>query len=151
MKVLTSILPTATRRLKTLWRSLWRQREGFKELRILKVTLEISWSYPTSRLSRHSKKQVARRWVVRLIAWSRCFTCPCAISSRELWMPAKRVSVWCAVAAVLEGPAKARFRLICATLAMCAPANDRSARCELFSWNVGFSRQQILFSVSRYN
>ena len=42
---------------------------------------------------------------------------------------------------VLEGPAQARFSLISATLAMCAPANDRPARCELFSWNVGFSRQ----------
>ena len=52
--------------------------------------------------------------------------------------------------ALQEDPAQARFSLISATLAMCAPANDRPARCELFSWNVGFSRQQILFSVSRY-
>ena len=49
-----------------------------------------------------------------------------------------------------EGLVQACFRVISATLAMCAPANDRPAWRELFSWNVGFSCQQILFSVSRY-
>ena len=48
-----------------------------------------------------------------------------------------------------EGPAQARFSLSFATVGMGAPANDWPARCEAFSWNVGFFRQQILFSVSK--